>query len=97
ITLADVLVYDEQFNQALIYYTQVQKELKNDVWGQFARFKVAQTSFYKGDFDWAQTQLNVLKSSTSQLIANDALELKLLISDNIDRKSTRLNSSHVKI
>lgn len=83
ITLADVLVYDEQFNQALIYYTQVQKELKNDVWGQFARFKVAQTSFYKGDFDWAQTQLNVLKSSTSQLIANDALELKLLISDNI--------------
>lgn len=87
-TLADVLVYDEKFNQALIYYAQVQKDLKNDVWGQYARFKVAQTSFYKGDFTWAETQLNVLKSSTSQLIANDALELKLLISDNIQQDST---------
>src|SRR5690606_22753863 len=88
ITLADILVYDEKFNQALIYYTQVQKDLKNDVRGQYARFKVAQTSFYKGDFAWAETQLNVLKSSTSQLIANDALELKLLISDNIQKDST---------
>lgn len=87
ITLADVLVYDQKFNQALIYYTQVQKDLKNDVWGQYARFKVAQTSFYKGDFQWAETQLKVLKSSTSQLIANDALELKLLISDNIKQDS----------
>ncbi|WP_417363002.1 tetratricopeptide repeat protein [Galbibacter sp.] len=87
ITLADVLVYDEKFNQALIYYAQVQKNLKNDVWGQYARFKVAQTSFYKGDFQWAETQLNILKSSTSQLIANDALELKLLISDNIQQDS----------
>ncbi|MDG3582468.1 tetratricopeptide repeat protein [Galbibacter pacificus] len=81
-TLADILVYDEKFNQALIYYSQVQKDLKNDVLGQEARFKVAQTSFYKGDFEWAETQLKVLKSSTSQLIANDALQLKLLISDN---------------
>lgn len=88
IALADVLVYDKKFNQALIYYIQVQKDLKNDVWGQYARFKVAQTSFYKGDFSWAETQLNVLKSSTSQLIANDALELKLLISDNIQQDST---------
>ncbi|MEL4306614.1 tetratricopeptide repeat protein [Joostella sp. CR20] len=86
---ADVLVFDEQFNQALIYYSQVQKALKNDVLGQEARFKVAQTSFYKGDFDWAETQLKVLKSSTSQLIANDALQLKLLISDNKLADSTQ--------
>jgi tetratricopeptide (TPR) repeat protein len=50
--------------------------------GQEARFKVAQTSFYKGDFDWALTQLKVLRGSTSQLIANDAMQLSLLISDN---------------
>lgn len=80
--LADILVYQENFNQALIYYSQIQKELKNDVVGQQARFKVAQTSFYKGDFEWAEAQLKVLKSSTSQLIANDALQLKLVISDN---------------
>jgi len=87
--LADILVFDKKFNQALIYYSQIQKKLKNDVMGQNARYKVAQTSFYKGDFDWALTQLKVLRSSTSQLIANDAMQLSLLISDNILEDSTQ--------
>ncbi len=88
-TLGDILVYDQKFNQALIYFSQVQKDLKNDVIGQNARFKVAQTSFYKGDFDWALTQLKVLRSSTSQLISNDAMQLSLLISDNSLEDSTQ--------
>lgn len=88
-TLGDILVYDQKFNQALIYFTQVQKRLKNDILGQDARFKVAQTSFYKGDFDWALTQLKVLRGSTSQLIANDAMQLSLLISDNSLEDSTQ--------
>ena len=81
--LADVLVYTNKFNEALINYSQVQTDLKNSPLAQTARFKVAQTSYFKGDFKWALTQLKVLKSSSSQLIANDALELNLLISDNI--------------
>ncbi|HSP12815.1 MAG TPA: tetratricopeptide repeat protein, partial [Salegentibacter sp.] len=80
--LADVLVLDEKFNEALIYYSQVQNLVKNDAMSQQARFKVAKTSYFKGDFKWAKTQLDVLKSSTSQLIANDAMELSLLIEDN---------------
>lgn len=80
--LGDILVYQEKFNEALIYYTQIQANLKNSTISQDARFKVAKTSYYKGDFDWAESQLKILKSSTSQLIANDALDLKLLISDN---------------
>lgn len=83
IKLADVLVYTNQFNQALIHYTQVQTKLKNSTLAQTARFKVAQTSYFKGDFKWASTQLKVLKGSTSQLIANDAVDLFLLISDNL--------------
>lgn len=89
LALGDILVYDQRFNEALILFTQVQKSLKNDVLGQDARFKVAQTSFYKGDFDWALTQLKVLRSSTSQLIANDAMQLSLLISDNSLEDSTQ--------
>ena len=80
--LGDILVLQERFNEALIYYTQIQRNLKNSTLSQNARFKVAQTSYYKGDFDWAESQLKILKSSTSQLIANDALDLKLMISDN---------------
>jgi tetratricopeptide (TPR) repeat protein len=83
IKLADILVYTGNFNEALINYSQVQIHLKNSTLAQTARFKVAQTSYFKGDFKWALTQLKVLKHSTSQLIANDALELDLLISDNI--------------
>ena len=80
--LGDILVLQERFNEALIFYTQIQANLKNSTISQEARFKVAKTSYYKGDFDWAESQLKILKSSTSQLLANDALDLKLLISDN---------------
>ncbi|WP_437370327.1 tetratricopeptide repeat protein [Maribacter litoralis] len=89
LALGDILVYNKKFNEALIYFSQIQQKLKNDVLGQNARFKVAQTSFYKGDFDWALTQLKVLRSSTSQLIANDAMQLSLLISDNSLEDSTQ--------
>ncbi|MBT8264698.1 MAG: tetratricopeptide repeat protein, partial [Muriicola sp.] len=87
--LADILVFDQKFNEALIYFSQIQKSLKNDVLGQDARFKIAQTSFYKGDFEWALIQLKVLRGSTSQLIANDAMQLSLLISDNSLEDSTQ--------
>ena len=86
---ADILVYTNQFNQALILYSQVQTDLKNSVLAQEARFKVAQTSYFKGDFEWAQTQLTVLKSSTSQLIANDALDLNLIITNNNKKDSVQ--------
>lgn len=87
--LSDILVFDEKFNEALIYYSQIQNKVKNDPLAQEARFKVARTSFFKGDFEWAKTQLDVLKKSTSQLIANDALEMSLLISDNSYEDSTQ--------
>jgi tetratricopeptide (TPR) repeat protein len=81
---------EKRFNEALIYYSQIQKSLKNHTLGQEARFKIAKTSFYKGDFDWALTQLKVLRNSTSQLIANDAMHLSLLISDNTFQDSTQV-------
>ena len=87
--MADILVMQEKFNEALIYYSQIQQLVKNDAMAQDARFKVAKTSYYKGDFDWAKTQLDILKKSTSQLIANDAMELSLLISDNSLEDSTQ--------
>lgn len=86
--LSDILLIDGKYNQAIIYYAQVEEDLKNDAVGHQASLKVAKTSYYKGDFDWAEKQLKVLKSSSSQLIANDALELYLLIIDNKVEDST---------
>ena len=80
--LADILLVEEKFNQALIYYSQIDEDMSGDVVGQEASLKTARTSYFKTDFAWASHQLKVLKSASSQLIANDALDLFLLISDN---------------
>ena len=88
--LADVLLLDQKFNQAIIYYAQIEDDLKNDAMAHEASFKMAKASYFKGDFTWAQQQFKVLKSSTSQLIANDSMELFLLINDNTVEDSTQV-------
>ncbi|SFA99114.1 Tetratricopeptide repeat-containing protein [Flavobacterium swingsii] len=88
--LAGILLLNEKFNQAIIYYAQIQDDLENDQMAHEASLKMAKASYYKGDFDWAQKQFTVLKSSTSQLIANDSMELFLLISDNTVEDSTQV-------
>ena len=89
IELADILLFEEKFNQALIYYSQIEEDLKNDVMGHEASLKSAKTSYFKGDFMWAQKQFKELKAASSQLIANDALEYFLLINDNTVADSTQ--------
>ncbi len=80
--LADVFVFNEKFNQAIIYYAQIQNDLPNDEFSHEASMRMAKTSFFKKDFNWAKKQASELKQASSQLIANDAVELFLLISDN---------------
>lgn len=85
--LGDVLVYQNKFNKALIYFSQIQTTLEDHFLAQKARFKVAQTSYFKSDFKWAKAQLKILKGSATQLIANDAADLFLIISDNEPKDS----------
>ncbi|MBC7748240.1 MAG: tetratricopeptide repeat protein [Methylotenera sp.] len=87
--LADILLYEEKFNQALIYYSQIELDLKNDVMAHEASLKAAKTSYFKTDFVWALKQFKELKSANTQLIANDALEYFLLINDNTVADSTQ--------
>ena len=88
--LADILVLNEKFNQAILYFAQISEALQNDEKSHEASMKMAKTSYYKQDFDWALQQVKVLKQSSSLLIANDAIELFLLISDNSAEDSTRV-------
>jgi len=80
--LADILLSEEKFNQALLYYSQIQENLQNNVLSHEASLKSAKTSYFKTDFEWALKQFKELKSASTQLIANDALEYFLLINDN---------------
>jgi len=68
--------------QAALLYSQVDKSFKEDMLGEEARFRNAKLSYYRGDFEYAQGQLSVLKASTTELIANDALYLSVLITEN---------------
>lgn len=79
---ADVLLFTGEMWECSLLYSQVEKAFKMEPMGQEAKFRNARLSFYKSEFEWAQAQLDVLKASTSKLIANDALYLSLLIIDN---------------
>ncbi|MGV7105429.1 tetratricopeptide repeat protein [Flavobacterium sp. U410] len=87
--LADIFLYDTKFNQAILYYAQIEDNLKNDEMAHEASMKMAKANYYKKDFDWALQNVKVLKQSPSLLIANDALELFLLIQDNSVEDSTK--------
>ena len=86
--LGDLLLFAGSIWDASLLYMQVEKANKNDLLGAQAKFKNAKLSYFNHDFEWANSQLKVLRSSTSKLIANDAMELSLLISDNMEDDST---------
>ncbi len=80
--LGDILVFQDNIWDASLLFSQVELDFKDDFFGHEAKFRNARISYYAGDFDWAQAQLDALKASTSKLISNDAIDLSLLITDN---------------
>lgn len=80
--LADIHVLHGDIWEASLYYMQIETDFKFEPIGHEAKFKNARIFYYDGEFDFAQSQLSVLKESTSKLIANDALKLSILITDN---------------
>lgn len=81
--LGDIYILTQQPWEAILLYEQVAKQFENQAIGNEARYRSARLSFYQGNFTYAKSQADILKASTSQLIANDALNLSLLISDNL--------------
>lgn len=74
--------------EAHLLYKQLEKEFKDDIIGQEARFNYAKLCYFRGEFDWALTQLEVLKGATTQLISNNAIELALHIIETTGLDST---------
>ena len=82
-SLADILVLQDDIWQASLYYKQIDTDFKFEAIGSEAKFKDARIFYYDGDFKFAQSQLDILKESTTKLIANDAMKLSVLITDNL--------------
>lgn len=88
INLADFYLMNGDIWESTLLYSQVDKEFREELLGQEARFKNARLAYYNGDFEWSQAQFNVLKASTSKLISNDALDLSVFIMDNLNSDTT---------
>lgn len=86
--LGDYYLLQGKVWDASLTYSQVEKEYKQDVMGEDARFRNARLAFYRGDFDLAQKQLGILKSGTTNLISNDAIDLSVLITENVEDSIT---------
>ena len=68
---------------ASLIYSQIEKDFKYEVVGQDAKFRNSKLSYYASDFKWAKAQCDILKGATTKTIANDALDLSLIITDAI--------------
>ncbi|MGB0526102.1 MAG: tetratricopeptide repeat protein [Flammeovirgaceae bacterium] len=82
--LGDIYLLKGEPWEATLIYSQVEKTQREKNLGHLAKLKNAKLSYYKGDFQLAKGHLDVLKLATSREIANDAMDLSLLIQDNLE-------------
>jgi tetratricopeptide (TPR) repeat protein len=81
--LGDIYVNTGKPWEAILLYGQVAKEFEGQDISNEAQYRSARLSFYQGNFSYAKSQADVLKASTTQLVANDALNLSLMLSDHL--------------
>ena len=83
--LADIYVFEENEWEAILLYGQVVKEADRvDVdLAHEAKLKTARVYYFMSDFDLAKEYLEILKLATTREIANDAIDLAVLIQDNL--------------
>lgn len=81
--LGDIYILINQPWEAALLYYQVEKDFESGTIGHEAKLKNAKLSYYKGDFELAQSHLDILKEATTRKIANNAMALSLLIKDNL--------------
>ncbi|WP_426058351.1 tetratricopeptide repeat protein [Hymenobacter sp. B1770] len=82
VTLGDLYLLKAEPWEATLLYSQVEKSHKDSPLGYEAKLRNARLSYYAGDFKLAQSHLDILKEATTREIANDAMQLSLLIQDN---------------
>lgn len=80
--LGDVYLLKSEPWEATLLYSQVEKSEKDSPLGYDAKLRNAKLAYFKGDFELAKETLDILKQATTREIANDAIDLSLLIQDN---------------
>lgn len=88
--LGDIFILKDEPWESTLLYMQVEKSQKEDQLAETAKLKNARLQYYTGQFELSKEILDVLKKATTREIANDAMQLSLLIQDN-----TGLDTSEV--
>ncbi|MEN7547710.1 tetratricopeptide repeat protein [Rapidithrix thailandica] len=86
--LGDINVLIDEPWEASLLYSQVEKAEKNTNLGHMAKLKNAKLTYYTGEFELAKAHLKILTLATDREIANDAMQLSLLIEDNLNLDTT---------
>jgi outer membrane protein assembly factor BamD (BamD/ComL family) len=81
--LGDIYLTKGESWESTLLYSQVEKTQKENPLGYEAKLKNARLSYFKGDFMLSQEHLDILKEATTREIANDAMDLSMLIKENI--------------
>ena len=86
--LGDIYVLKSEPWEATLLYSQVEKSAKDSPLGYDAKLRNAKLAYFRGDFELSKEVLDILKQATTREIANDAMELSLLIMENTGTDST---------
>lgn len=85
--LGDFYILKEEYWDASLIYSQVEKSQKDSPLAYDAKLRNGKLFYFKGEFELAKEQLDVLKLATSREIANDAMEKSIFIQDNLGQDS----------
>ncbi|MEA5427072.1 tetratricopeptide repeat protein [Arcicella lustrica] len=86
--LGDIFLLKSEPWEATLLYSQVEKSQKDSPMGYEAKLRNAKLAYFRGDFELSKEVLDILKQATTREIANDAMELSLLIQENTGFDST---------
>ncbi len=71
-----------QLDEARVAFTRLVERLRTGDLADDARYELALLHFYRGEFEAAQTLLAALNANTDANVANDAIEMKVLLIEN---------------
>lgn len=80
--LGRIALFRDALDRARLLFSRLASEAENDDLADQARYELALLHFYRGEFDAAMTRVKATSANTAADVANDAIELKVLLQEN---------------
>jgi tetratricopeptide (TPR) repeat protein len=80
--LGRIALLQDNFERAQVLFSRLTNDLRGGDLADRARFELAQLQFYQGNFEAARTRAQATSANTSSDVANDAIDLSVLIQEN---------------